>query len=414
MSLDTDGALHLLRLSNGFTLAAERIPDLESAAFALLTPAGSCRDAAGSRGLASLTCEMMLRGAGERSSRAFMDELDRLGVDRGEHVSAAGMSFGGAALGKHLPAALELYADLVHRPLFPEAELDAGRQVLLQEIQSIEDEPGQKCMLELRRACFAGSWGAPSHGVADEAARLTIDDVRRFHQQQIGPDQTVLAVAGAFDWDDLAARVETLFGDWRSPAADSPPEAILPPTMVHCQDDSQQTHIAVAAQCPPYRDPQYFQAWGAAGVLGGGSSSRLFTEVREKRGLCYSVYATTHTLHDHGCIICYAGTTAERAQETLDVMVAELRKLSQGVTAAELDRLKARIKSGLIMQQESSSSRASAIARDWKHLGRVRTLAELGAIVDAITPQTINEYLAGRPIQDVYVATLGPHALEAP
>ena len=412
MSDDDQDSVRTLRLDNGFTLVAERIADLESASFSLVTSAGSCRDAAESGGLASLTCEMMLRGAGGRSSRDFMDELDRLGVDRGESVTAGAMSFGGAALGGNLPAALRLYADLVREPVLPPAEFEAGRAVLLQEIQSVEDEPAQKCMLELRKACYEGAWGAPSHGVAETVERLAIDDVRACHAREVGPTDAVLAVAGSFDWDQLAEQAAELFGPWRSDAGVSPPESMRAPAAVHATDESQQTQIAVATPCPPYRDPDYFQAWGAAGVLGGGSSSRLFTEVREKRGLCYSVYASTQTLRETGCIVCYAGTTAERAQETLDVMVAELRRLRAGVTAAELDRLKSRIKSSLIMQQESSSARAAAIARDWRHLGRVRSLKELGELVDAVTPESINEYLAQRAGDDVYVATLGPQPLE--
>ena len=413
MSPDANGAVQTLRLDNGFTVVAERIPDLESVAFSLVSPAGSCRDDAGRGGLASLTCEMMLRGAGDRSSRDFMDELDRLGVDRGESVTTGAMSFGGALLSGSLPSALPLYADLVKAPRFPEEEFEAGRAVLLQEIQSVEDEPAQRCMLELRRAVYESPWGEPSHGTAAAVESLTLDDVKEFHRSQIGPKDAVLSVAGCFDWDDLAAQAEALFGAWHSPNSGSPVEALRAPGCVHAEDESQQTHIAVAAPCPPYRDPDYFQAWGAAGVLGGGSSSRLFTEVREKRGLCYSVFASTQSMHDTGLIVCYSGTTAERAQETLDVIVAELRRLlSDGVTAEELGRLKSRIKSSLIMQQESSAARATAIARDWRHLGRVRSLKELAELVDGVTPETINDYLASRGDDDVYVATLGPSPLK--
>jgi predicted Zn-dependent peptidase len=143
-------------------------------------------------------------------------------------------------------------------------------------------------------------------------------------------------------------------------------------------------------------------------------SSRLFTEVREKRGLCYSVYATMHTLRDRGSVLCYAGTSAERAQETLDVTVSELVRLVEGIREDELSRLKARIKSSLIMQQESSSSRSGAIARDWYHLGRVRTLDEVSRLLDALKCQSINTFLAANPPQDFTIVTLGPKPLEVP
>ena len=143
-------------------------------------------------------------------------------------------------------------------------------------------------------------------------------------------------------------------------------------------------------------------------------SARLFTEVREKRGLCYSVYASYHTLRDRGGVFCYAGTTAERAQETLDVTLGELTRLAEGVETQELDRLKARIKSALIMQQESSSARSSSLARDWYHLGRARTLDEVGRRIDELTCASINAYLAEHPPRDFTIVTLGRSALEVP
>jgi predicted Zn-dependent peptidase len=141
-------------------------------------------------------------------------------------------------------------------------------------------------------------------------------------------------------------------------------------------------------------------------------SSRLFTEVREKRGLCYTVYAMCHTIKNHGCVLTYAGTTTERAQETLDVMLAEIRRLGDGVLEEELKRLKARIKTGLIMQQESSSSRSVSMASDWHLLGRVRTLEELSDLLDQVNTEAINDYLSANPPGQFKVITLGQQALD--
>jgi predicted Zn-dependent peptidase len=126
------------------------------------------------------------------------------------------------------------------------------------------------------------------------------------------------------------------------------------------------------------------------------------------------VNASLHTQRDRAAVFCYAGTTAERAQETLDVTIGELQRLSQGIEANELDRLKARIKSSLIMQQESSSSRSGALAREWYHLGRARTLDEIGALIDALTRDSINSFLEANPPKDLLVVTLGPQPLEVP
>jgi predicted Zn-dependent peptidase len=147
-------------------------------------------------------------------------------------------------------------------------------------------------------------------------------------------------------------------------------------------------------------------------VLSDGMSSRLFSEVREKRGLCYTVFAMCHTIREQGCVLTYAGTTTERAQETLDVLLTELVRLGDGILPAELDRLKTKIKSGLIMQQESSNSRASSIAADWHLLGKVRTTSELSLILDDLSCDSINHYLANNRPNNFRVVTLGQDALD--
>jgi predicted Zn-dependent peptidase len=176
--------------------------------------------------------------------------------------------------------------------------------------------------------------------------------------------------------------------------------------------ESSQTHIGIAYPAVPYAHPDYFQARGAVGVLSDGMSSRLFTEVRENRGLCYAVHAILHSLRDRGSVLCYSGTSTERAQETFDTLVGELRRLADGIQPDELQRLKAKIKSSLVMQQESSSSRSGSIAADWYHLGRVHSLEELGRIVDGLNCQSINRYLADNPPRDFAVVTLGAQELE--
>src|SRR5207244_2865403 len=203
-----------------------------------------------------------------------------------------------------------------------------------------------------------------------------------------------------------------LLGDWPARQVADPPAVNGGERRVHLDHDSQQTQIGLAFPSVPYRNEAYFEAYAGIWALGGGSSTRFFTEVREKRGLAYDVSAfTSNVTRDVASVLCYAGTTAQRAQETLDVMLAELRRLPQGISQEELDFLKARVKSSLIMQQESSSARSGAIARDWYHLGRVRTLDELGTIVDGLTVERINRYLVAHPPRDLTIVTLGPEKL---
>ncbi|HEX3999147.1 MAG TPA: pitrilysin family protein [Pirellulales bacterium] len=398
--------------ANGLVLAAEPMVSLESAAFTFLIPSGCIYDPHRRSGLAALSCEMALRGAGERDSRRLIEDLENLGVQRGESVGSVHTGFSGATLAKNLPPALAIYADMLRRAHLPEEQLDAGRQVVIQELRAIEDEPSHKVMLELKRRHYPDPWGQPSEGDMESLEAIAIDDVRRHYRQLFRPNGTIIGVAGKIDWRQLVDQVGELLGDWEPQETAEPPEGARGPKLDQLHHESNQTQIGIAYPSVPYRHPDYFQASGAVGVLSGGMSSRLFTEVREKRGLCYTVYASYHTHRDRACVLCYAGTTAPRAQETLDVTLGQLRLLAKGVRPEELQRLKTRVKSSLVMQQESSSARSGAIARDWYHLGRVRTLDEVGRLVDELTDKSINRYLAENPPDDFTIVTLGSEPLK--
>jgi predicted Zn-dependent peptidase len=358
----------------------------------------------------------MLRGCGSRDSRQFVNDLDNLGVERGESVSAVHASFGGATLADNLFAALEIYADLLRRPHLPADKLDACRQVVLQEVFAVEDDPSHKAMQELRRHHFPAPYGLPSHGDEEGLQAATIDHVSGCYQRLYRPNGAILGVAGRIDWPAVRDKIGELLGDWTTRQVASPPATSGSKSRVpgvHIEHDSQQTQIGIAFPWVTYRDPEYFEAFAGIWALGGGGfSTRFFAEVREKRGLCYAVSAFPYNVtRDTASVLCYAGTTAQRAQETLDVMLAEVKRLPQGIAQGELDMLKARLKSSLIMQQESSSARSGAVARDWYHLGRVRTLDELSAIVDGLAVERINRHLATHPPRDFTVLTLGPEAL---
>ena len=228
-------------------------------------------------------------------------------------------------------------------------------------------------MIQLRRRHYPTPWGQPSQGDQESIEKISIDDIRGYFERHYHPNGTILGVAGQFEWERLVDLAGELLGDWEPADGMEIVETPQPHRHVHLPFETNQTQIGIAYDSVPYRHPDYFQAWGAVGVLSGGMSARLFTEVRERRGLCYSVYASYHTLLNLGGVFCYAGTSADRAQETLDVTLGELKRLAEGIQPQELDRLKARIKSALIMQQESSFARSGAIARDWYHLGAVRT-----------------------------------------
>ena len=401
-------------LPNGLTLVAERMDWVQSAAFNLVLPAGCTRDPDEKLGIANFTCEMAQRGCGSRDNRQFVMDLDRLGADRSASVSQAHTSYGAAMLAENLFSALEIYADLVQKPRFPEEEIEDGRMVCLQELRSIEDDLAQKAMQALRQQTYPKPWGRQSYGSEACIASVTRRDIAAFHQQHYVPDKTILSVAGMVDWPELVDHVESLFGDWQATSAPPTSSDTPHPRYQHIEHESNQMQIGVAYRTVPYKDPDYFQARGAVGVLSGGMSSRLFSEVREKRGLCYTVYASYHSLRDDARILCYSATSTERAQETLDVMLSEVTRLADGIQENELLRLKARIKSALIMQQESSAARCGAMAGDWYHLGRLRDIHEINANIDGLTCDSINRYLADHPPGDFSIVTLGEKPLEVP
>ncbi len=397
---------------NGLTVLVEPMADVQSAAFSLLVPAGAIYDLSGQEGCASVLCDWMSRGAGERDSRQLTDDLDNLGLNRSEGSGSTHLNFSGATLSENLPEALRIYADIVRRPHLPEDEFEPVLLGAEQSVRAIEDEPRQKVMVELRRRCYATPWGLPPEGSLEGLGQLSPISTRMHYARCVRPADSILGVAGNVDPQEIIALAGELFGNWAGQADPLVQSGPAGAKRDHIHHESTQTQIGIAYDSVPYRDEGYYDAWAVVGVLSGGSSSRLFTEVRERRGLCYSVYASLNSLRDQGRILCYAGTTNERAQETLDVTLQELRRLPEGIGEDELDRCKARAKSSLIMQQESSSARASSLTRDWYFLGRVITLDEVRSQIEAITVPRLLDHVARHPAKDFTILTLGPQPLE--
>jgi len=406
--------LHSTTLANGIVVLGEHLPGLESVAIAFHAPAGAVHDGAGRCGLATLSGEMMLRGAGDRTSRQIVEALEGAGVQWSQAVSTSHASFSGAMVARQLPVALPIYADIIRRPRLEEDQLENARQMVLQNLAGTEDDPAHRAMSALRQLHYSTPWGMPSEGVSDDVERIGIDTIRGFVSAHVRPAGMIIAAAGRIDWETFVAGVEGLFGDWDAGGPEPVRTGERGPRFRHVSHDSQQTHIAVAWSAPPYRSDDSYEATAALAILGGGSSSRLFSEVRERRGLCYSVSSGYQTLRDQAAAICYSGTSAARAQETLDVILDEIRRLPGTLERAELDRVKARAKSGLVMQQESSAARAGAIARQWYHLGTMRTLGEELDRYDRLSVDSIERWLADNPVHDLSVVSLGREPLEVP
>lgn len=409
MSLTT--SVHVCPLSCGALLLVEPMAEVQSAAFCWLVPAGTIYEPPGRNGTAAVLSDLVTRGAGPYDSFELHSRLETMGVQRSEATGWNFLSLSGTLLPEHLPTTLDLYADILRRARLPEEEVAPCIEGVAQSLRAVEDEPQRKVFVEVRRSTFDEPWGRPIEGTLDDLPRITRDGLRRHYRQGFRPNGTIVGVAGRVDPAAVQERLETLLAGWEP----HPPPEVRPgpraPAVRHLSHDAAQTHIGLAWEAVPYGHPDYYAAWAAAHILGGSSSSRLFTEVRERRGLCYSAAASLHSILTEGRVFAYVGTTTERAQETLDVTLAEIDRLSRGIDAAELARCQAQAKSALVMQQESTASRASAIARDWFYLGRVQTLEEVYQQIQSLSVERINRYLTEHPPRQLVVITVGAQPL---
>jgi predicted Zn-dependent peptidase len=407
--------IHQHTYPNGLVLVAETMPSVQSAAFTLLLPAGAAYEPADRGGLATMLADWVTRGAGDRDSRELVTALDNLGVTHGEGASTLHTSMWAATLGRNLAPALEVFADVVLRPTFHDDEVEPIRSLSLQNLRSLDDDPGSKVIYELRRRYFPDPWGRPAPGNLAGVSAVAPADLRAFHRRQYRPNGAILGVAGAIDWPALRDAVGRLFEGWSPQPEPSLQESATGPARGHILRDAQQIQVALAYPSVTVASPDYYRARAAVIILGGYASSRLFTEVREKRGLVYSVSSSYESQRDRAAVICHASASPDRAQETLDVTIAEIRRLARaGIDAEELDMMRAGLKSSLIMQQESSMGRSSSLAVDWFYLGRVRTLDEIGAALDALTPADVSAFAATQDLDAMTVLTLGPNALTLP
>jgi predicted Zn-dependent peptidase len=401
-------AIITTRFENGLVLIVEPMASVASAAVSWLLPAGSATDAADGDGVAALLGEMIFRGAGGRSSREHSDALDRLGIDRSSQVTTHHIRIGAALVGARLAEALPLIVDMVRRPALPPDALDAVRSLSLQTLEGLEDEPQSLVMLKARERHLPPPLNRHGHGDAAVLERATIDDVREAWRTRFVPGGSILSIAGSVDAQRVQAQLRELLAGWSGEraalrAAGAPARGVL-----HIAQPTAQVHIAAAWDAPRERDDDSMPERLAIGVLSGGTSARLFTEVRQKRSLCYSVGAAYHAGRDHGYVSLYAGTTPERAQQTIDVCLEEIERLRAGASEAEFRRAVIGLKSHLVMQGESTSARAAALGHDYHRLGRARSLDELAAAVDAVPFDRLTAYLAKRQIGEVTLAAIGP------
>jgi predicted Zn-dependent peptidase len=401
-------------MANGMVVLVERMAGVQSATMNLLLPAGCAYDAPGRLGTATVVNEMTLRGAGERDSRQLTNHLDSLGLSRSAGVGVRHSRYACAAPAAHVLAAIPVYADIARRARMEPPAFEPSREQASQVLAGLEDDPQGKLMVSLRKWHLPGPYCRNPMGEQPDLQNLAPMDCLAFYRRAYQPSGAILSIAGNVDPEQVISVVEQAFGDWK--AGKPEPIQIEPPRgRYHFElTQSEQTHIGLAFPTVDETSPDHFAARMAFEAFGGGTSSRLFTEVREKRGLCYSIHAGYVGIPGQGHVFGYAGTSNDRAQQTLDCFVEELARLEQGVEPSELERARVGLKASMIMQNESTGARAAAIAHDFFIQGRVRSLEEIKSALEAVTVEQVNRFLRTLRSVPVTLVIAGPRELRIP
>lgn len=400
------------QLPNGIEMIGQYMPSLSSITFGFQLDAAVVHEPEDKLGLAHLFEYMLFQGTKQKDARALNEAFESLGARKGASTGLETAQVWAQIVHNKFDATLDLVHELLLTPTFPRDELEQMRNIILQEIRRRDDEPMSR-IFELARANFYRdtSLGRLMLGTNESVSALQRKDLQDFWRARYQPNNVLFAIAGKFDWEHVVEKMQALFGNWEGQAAPSVEQEPHPAdTIVLEHQEGKQEHIGMMVPFPNYTDPDYYAAMVLSEVLGGNMASRLFVEVREKRGLVYGVSASMGGNKHLGTMRIYAGTTPEQGRECLEVIVNELRKLEQeGITADELERAKVQLKSEHIMRSEGSGARMGAIARSWWYERKIRPVQEVKEAIDAVTQeQVLNVLHRFSPLHPLTVAAIGP------
>lgn len=399
-------------LSNGFRVVTEFMPGLESASVGIWVCAGARAERQEQNGIAHFLEHMAFKGTETRSALQIAEAIEDVGGYINAYTSREVTAYYARVLRNDVPLAVDVVADILLNPVFDPKEIEIERGVILQEIGQANDTPDDVIFDWLQEEAYPGqALGRTILGPPERVQAFGREDLSRFVTEQYGPDQMILSAAGAVDHDALVRQAEALFGHLapRGHEADSPArfgggESRRVKTL-------EQAHFALAMESPGYRDEAIYTAQVYSVALGGGMSSRLFQEIRENRGLCYTIFAQAGAYADTGMTTIYAGTSAEQLPELVGLTIDEMKRAADDMSEAEVARARAQMKAGLLMGLESPSSRAERLARMIQIWGRVPELSETIARIDAVSVRGVRDF-AGQLAVDapVALALYGPVA----
>lgn len=401
----------LSRLGNGFTIASLAMPGVETAALSLGVDAGSRHEAADANGLAHLFEHMVFKGTMSRSARAIAEEIEDVGGTLNAWTSRDATMFHARVLAGDLPLALDLIADLVTSARFDPSDLELERQVVRSEIGEAADTPDDAVFDHLQEAAFPGQpLGRPILGSEESLGQLDRDMLAGWRQCYYAPGNLVLAAAGRVDHAALVALAGERFGERPAAGAPRPASARWVGGIRSDQRSVEQVHIALGHEAPSTLAPDHFAAQLFVTALGGGMSSRLFQELREDRGLAYSVSASHGSFDDTGMMSIYLAARPADAAAALDLARTVAAATASGLEPAELERARAQLKAGLLIGLEGCAAQADWLARSWISHGRLLPPDEVVALIEAVDLDAARA--AGRRIlsSPEALAVVGPRA----
>jgi predicted Zn-dependent peptidase len=380
------------RLANGLTVLTHHMPHLETVAIGIWVKAGARDEMPEENGIAHFLEHMAFKGTKRRSAQSIAEEIESVG---GEINAATGMettTYYARVLKDDWKLALDILADIFTESVLDEDEMTRERDVILQEIAASKDAPDD-LVFDLAQAASYGDHplGRSILGPASLIETMTREQMIAWRDRNYWASRIVVCAAGNINHASLAKEVEKLLGhiaQGQGPQRQSPNFISMAETESKPLD---QTHIVLGFPAPNYRDPRIYQLQVLSSVLGGGMSSRLFQEVREKRGLCYSVFAYGTSYEDVGQLGVYAATSPEHTPELIDVSANVMLSMADDVTAKEVDRAKAQLKTSLVMNLESATSRADQIARQQLAFGEVPSVSTLVKRIEIVSQNDVRD-----------------------
>lgn len=387
------------RLPNGFRIVTEHMPGLASASIGIWVGAGTRHEKPEQNGIAHFLEHMAFKGTKKRTALQIAEAVEDVGGYINAYTSREVTAYYARVLQNDVPLALDVLSDILLNPVFDHSEIEVERGVILQEIGQALDTPDDVIFDWLQEQAYPEQpLGRTILGPSERVSAFDRDDLARFVGQHYGPEQMILSAAGAVDHDSIVRMAEDLFGDLAARPALIVDNAQFSGGEIRRNKALEQAHFALAFESPGYRDDAIYTAQIYASALGGGMSSRLFQEIRESRGLCYTIFAQAGAYADTGMTTIYAGTSGEDVADLSRITIDEMKRAADDMTVAEVDRARSQMKAGLLMGLESPSNRAERLARLVQIWDRVPALEETVARIDSVSCEDVRafaEYIAG-------------------